>query len=65
MEDCRPLICGICFILQETTEDFVELFSLFHNVARNLQGARPFPESIITDQQKSVISALAKLQEDG
>jgi hypothetical protein len=64
MEDCRPLICGICFILQETADDFVELFTLFHNVTSKIEGARPFPESIITDQQKSMISALMKLQTD-
>jgi hypothetical protein len=30
MEDCRPLICGICFILNETTQDFITLFRLLH-----------------------------------
>ncbi len=62
MEDCRPLICGICFILQETADDFVQLFTLFRDTAGKIEGAREFPESIITDQQKAMISALDKLK---
>ena len=58
MEDCKPLICGICFILQERKEDFLELFDIFLNTAGS------FPQTIITDQQFTVISALKDFKEN-
>ena len=58
MEDCRPLICGICLILHETIMDFCSLFTLLYDATKQ------FPKSIITDQQAAVISALDILSQN-
>jgi len=56
IEDCRPVICGICFILDETIPQMCSLFRMLFRITGK------FPQSIITDQQRSVISALEELK---
>ena len=51
-QDCKPLICGICLILQERVIDFEQLFEMFFDMTKS------FPQTIITDQQKSLMTAL-------
>ena len=58
MESLSPCIFGVCFIKDEKIEDFELLWKMFFKEMRYV------PESIITDQQASVIAALARVKED-
>ena len=51
-QDCKPLVCGMCLILQERVRDFENLFQMFFKMTNS------FPQSIITDQQQAVMTAL-------
>ena len=57
IEDRRPVICGIAFMLRETIDNFQLLFKLL------LKATGRFPASIITDQQASIITALNEIGE--
>jgi hypothetical protein len=58
IEDCRPIICGMALILDETVNNFISLFTLLK------ENTGKFPQSIITDQQITVILALTELREN-
>ena len=52
VEDCRPMICGMALILDETNEEFYTLFKLL------FKATDMFPQTIITDQQGTLIATL-------
>jgi hypothetical protein len=55
IEDLRPVICGVVFILDETEVNFMSLFQLLYEKTGR------FPNSVVSDQQASLIGALNKL----
>ena len=54
-ESLSPCVFGMCFVKEETIKDFEFLFRTFFEQMGYV------PDSIITDQQASVITALGKL----